>query len=173
MRRALLAAVAFAFTGCPESRAKPKGNPHQLDGTAEDFIAPELPRAKVVLEDAYGGAHQVEVEVAADPLSRARGLMWRRELADGKGMLFIFAKQTVQSFWMRNTLIPLDMIFINEDQKIVGVVSRAEPKTLTSRTVGKPSLYVLEVPGGWAEKIGLRPGSTVKMDGLSMVQVVP
>ena len=134
---------------------------------------PALPRARVVLKDAYGGSHAVDAEVAASDPARTRGLMWRSELPEGKGMLFIFARQEVRSFWMRNTLIPLDLIFIAEDKKIVGIVRQAEPKTTSPRGVKAPSLYVLEVPGGWAEKNGIQPGSPVDIQGISMVKVEP
>jgi uncharacterized membrane protein (UPF0127 family) len=64
---------------------------------------------------------------------------------------------------MRNTLIPLDMIFISAEKRIVGIVAQAVPRTLTSRSVGMPSKYVLEVPGGWSEKSGIRSGSRVEI----------
>jgi uncharacterized membrane protein (UPF0127 family) len=67
---------------------------------------------------------------------------------------------------MRNTLIPLDMIFINKAQKVVGIVENAVPHSLESRGVSKPCTYVLEVPGGWSQKIGLRPGSSVRLENL-------
>jgi hypothetical protein len=127
----------------------------------------------VVLEDGQGGQHRVDVEVAATPQTRTRGLMWRKELPAGQGMLFIFPEEEVQGFWMRNTLIPLDMIFINSAGKIVGIIERAEPRTLTSRSVGVPGRYVLEVPGGWSRANGLTRGGTVRFQGLEGIQVVP
>jgi uncharacterized membrane protein (UPF0127 family) len=125
----------------------------------------------VLLKDAYGGSHAVEVEVAANDPARTRGMMWRKSLEEGRGMLFIFPQERVQSFWMKNTLIPLDLLFITKDRKIVGIVSQAEPQTLSPRTVGKPSLYVLEVPGRWAERQGIIAPSDVEFEGLSMIQV--
>ena len=119
----------------------------------------------MVVHDAFGGAHRVTVEIADTQALRTRGLMWRSELPEGTGMLFIFPSETVQSFWMRNTLIPLDMLFIDRRRRVVGVVQWAEPRTLTSRTVGKPSIYVLEVPGGWTARNGVRAGSTVDLEG--------
>ena len=91
--------------------------------------------------------------------------MWRSSVPDGTGMLFIFPSEVVQSFWMRNTLIPLDMLFVDRSFKVVGVVQWAEPQTLTSRTVGKPSIYVLEVPGGWTAKNGVKTGARVELEG--------
>jgi len=156
----------------PPSPATPVRTP-VTDITAKDYVAPPLPVAHVRLQDAFGGVHRVEVEVAATPQSRQRGLMWRTELADGKGMLFLFPRQEVQGFWMRNTLIPLDMLFITSDLRVAGIVSRAVPRTLDSRSVGVPSQYVLEVPGGWAEKVGVRKGGAVVFEGVSAIEIVP
>jgi uncharacterized protein len=140
---------------------------------AESDVGPTLPRARVLLKDAFGGVHRVDVEVAATPESRARGLMWRKELPAGQGMLFIFPEENVQSFWMRNTLIPLDMLFINSAGRIVGIIERAEPRTLSSRSVGVPGRYVLEVPGGWSQSQGITRGGTVELQGLESIPVVP
>jgi uncharacterized membrane protein (UPF0127 family) len=143
------------------------------DVSAEDYVGPTLPRARVLLEDAVGGVHRVDVEVAATPEARARGLMWRKELPAGQGMLFVFPEDEVQSFWMLNTLIPLDMIFINSAGRIVGIIERARPRTLTGRSVGVPGRYVLEVPGGWSQSVRLARGGTVEFQGLEGLQVVP
>jgi uncharacterized membrane protein (UPF0127 family) len=134
--------------------------------TARDYEAPGLRKVDVVLADAFGGTHPLKVEVAEDDRSRERGLMWRTSLKDDEGMIFVFPAESVQTFWMKNTLIPLDMLFIGRDGRVVGIVERAEPKTLSPRTVGLPSLYVLEVPGGWTARMGVRAGSVVKMHGL-------
>jgi uncharacterized membrane protein (UPF0127 family) len=115
----------------------------------------------------------VEVEVAATPDARTRGLMWRTELAAGKGMLFLFPDEEVQSFWMRNTLIPLDKLFITSQLKVAGIVERAQPRTLTGRSVGAPSQYVLEVPGGWSQSVGVTKGSAVEFEGVAQIQIVP
>ena len=77
-------------------------------------------------------------------------------------MLFLFDRASVQSFWMKNTLISLDMIFIDENFRVVGVVENAEPLTLDPRTVGAPSRYVLEVNAGVAARHGIGTGSVVE-----------
>ena len=101
------------------------------------------------------------VEVAVTPEEHARGLMYRSKLADDAGMVFVFEEPSIQRFWMKNTLIPLDMIFIGKDRKIVGVVEDAAPETETERMVGAPSQYVLEIGGGLSAKLGIRRGESV------------
>jgi hypothetical protein len=144
-----------------------------VDVTAEDYVMAPLPRAWVRLPDGAGGVLRVEVEVAATHAARTRGLMWRRELAAGQGMLFLFPEESVQSFWMRNTLIPLDMLFIDARHRIVGIVEQAEPRTLDARTVGVPSQYVLEVPGGWTRTRGVTRGATVEFEGVADIPIAP
>ncbi|HYO57276.1 DUF192 domain-containing protein [Archangium sp.] len=173
--RGLCAVLLVTACQAPEAkdRPSPPAGRKVTDVSAEEYVGPTLPRARVLLEDAFGGVHRVDVEVAATPETRTRGLMWRKELPAGQGMLFIFPEEEVQGFWMRNTLIPLDMLFINSAGKIVGIVERAEPRTLTSRSVGVPGRYVLEVPGGWCQANGITRGGTARFQGLENIQVVP
>jgi len=173
---ALGAVVLLASCQAVEARGRPTppaARRKVMDVMSQDEVGRTLPRGRVLLEDAKGSVHRVEVEVAATPESRTRGLMWRKELADGQGMLFVFAEEEVQSFWMRNTLIPLDMLFIDSEGRIVGIVERAQPRTLTARTVGVPGRYVLEVPGGWCESKGISAGDTVALEGLEGLEVIP
>ncbi|NVJ17374.1 DUF192 domain-containing protein [Myxococcus sp. AM010] len=178
----MVVAVPLLASACQQEaqgsapRATPKAaepRPRVTDVTAEDYVMQPLPRGYVRLEDAFGGAHRVEVEIAATADARARGMMWRKELAEGKGMLFLFPHEEVQGFWMRNTLIPLDMLFITSDLRVAGIVSRAEPRSRATRSVGAPSQYVLEVPGGWTEKVGIRKGSTVRFEGVAGLDIEP
>ena len=133
---------------------------------AKSAPAPAMPTARVTVETAAGGRAAVRVEVARTPAELARGLMWRRELAADAGMLFVFPESDDHAFWMKNTLVPLDMIFIAEDGRIAGIVERAEPLSVTNRSVGRPSRYVLEVNGGWAAAHGVRPGDAVRFEGV-------
>jgi len=159
--------TAALVSACPSNSqgrlaAPPAPAPTETDPSAEGYVSPPLPLGQVVLKDAFGNPLRLEVEIAATHDSRTRGLMWRTSLADGKGMFFVFGEDEVHSFWMRNTLIPLDMIFISSDGKIVGIVQNAEPRTLINRgPLDKLSRYVLEVPGGWTARHGLRTGSEV------------
>ena len=145
----------------------------QTDVTAEDFVMPALPKGKVVLEDKLGGHHRVDVEIAHTLASRTRGMMWRTEVTDEKGMLFIFRGNRPLSFWMKNTLIPLDMIFIAEDMKIVGFVERAEPKTLSPRSVDMPATYVLEVRSGYVRDHALKTGTKVEIEVPQKLNIEP
>ena len=167
-------ALVLTLSACESRGSKPSETklpapppkPAVTDITAQDYVMPPLPRARVTLVDAFGGKHPVEVEVAWTRDQRTRGLMWRTELAEGRGMLFLFSEDDWLSFWMKNTLIPLDMIFIRSDLTIVGIVERAEPKTLSARAPDAQSKYVLEVPSGWSEKIGLKRGLKVQLEGI-------
>lgn len=172
---ALLCALASALCACESQGSKPaspdsgsSSHPSSAvaDVTAQDYPMARLPRARVTLVDAFGAKHLVDVEVAWTREQRTRGLMWRSELAEGTGMFFMFPQDAPLSFWMKNTLIPLDMIFIRSDFTIVGIVERAEPKSLASRTPHADSMYVLEVPGGWSERVGLKVGLKVQVEGI-------
>ena len=132
--------------------------------SAEGHEAPVAPR--VVIETAAGARLPVNVEVARTDDERARGLMFRRALAPDAGMIFLFEESAEHGFWMQNTLIPLDMIFIDDGGRIVGIVERAAPLTTTPRTVGVPSRYVLEVNGGWSASHGVARGDRVRFENV-------
>jgi len=102
-----------------------------------------------------------KVELAITPSEQERGLMYREHLDPDAGMLFISDSPRHHVFWMKNTLIPLDMIFIGADWRIAGIVENAEPKTLTSREVPGISQYVLEIGGGLSARYGIRAGQLV------------
>lgn len=108
--------------------------------------------------DTPGKVVQVLAEVVVSPERRRKGLQFRRELPAGQGMLFIFEKQEVQSFWMKDTFIPLDMLFIAEDRTIVGIIHDAKPLNEKSLSVQVPSRFVLEVPGGFCRQAGIHRG---------------
>jgi hypothetical protein len=126
-----------------------------------------VPRPRVVVETSGGARHAVEVELARTEPERRQGLMNRASLPEDAGMLFIFDDASVQSFWMKNTLIPLDMLFLSEDGHVNGIVERAIPGDLTGRTAGGPSRYILEVNGGWSAAHGVAPGDRVRFENVS------
>jgi len=129
---------------------------------------PTATRAAVVVETRDGGRHRVAVELARTDAERSRGLMNRASLPAEAGMLFLFSASDDHAFWMKNTFIPLDMIFIDEGGRIVGVVERAAPGSLALRSIGAPSRYVLEVNGGWAAAKGVRAGDRVRFENVPM-----
>jgi len=112
------------------------------------------------------GPVEVALEIAATPDARERGLMYRAALADGHGMLFVFDEDSDHKFWMKDTLIPLDMLFIGADGRIVGIRPDTTPLSTASIGVGRPSRYVLEVPGGTAARRGIAPGDRVELRGV-------
>ena len=112
------------------------------------------------------GPVTVTLEVAQDDATRTRGLMYREHLVDGHGMLFVFGEVSDHAFWMKNTVIPLDMIFIGADGRIVGVHENATPLSLARISVGRPSKWVLEVAGGYAARAGIASGDAVELVGV-------
>jgi uncharacterized membrane protein (UPF0127 family) len=134
-------------------------------GRAAPDARSDMPQEAVRFETP-NGPWIVRVEVARTEQQRARGLMFRRELAPDRGMVFLFDETSEHPFWMHNTLIPLDMIFLGDDRKVVGVVANAAPQTDTQRTVGKPSRYVVEVSGGEAGAHGVGPGTRAIFVGI-------
>lgn len=114
------------------------------------------------------GEVAVEVEVVDTWPKIEKGLMYREHLGLENGMLFLMDHEEDWGFYMRNTLIPLDMIFIAKDFTIAGIVENAVPRDETSRRVGKPSLYVLEVNGGWTRKHGVVAGAKVRFENVKL-----
>jgi len=98
----------------------------------------------------------LNLEVAADDRTRQLGLMYRKELAPDAGMLFIFPDDQIRSFWMKNTFIELDIIFLTENLRSVSYIERAKPLSERRLESSGPARYVLEVPGGSLERWGIR-----------------
>ena len=107
----------------------------------------------------------VTVEIADDASERARGLMFREKLDEGMGMLFVFEREGAHSFWMKNTLIPLDMIFIDKNKRIIQI-EHAQPchsEPCHSYVPKMPVKYVLEVNGNYTTKHDILPGNNVEL----------
>ncbi|AKM77892.1 MAG: Protein of hypothetical function DUF192 [Candidatus Wolfebacteria bacterium GW2011_GWE1_48_7] len=107
----------------------------------------------------------VQVELARTPYAWSKGLMFREALPEGGGMLFVFPSETKRSFWMKNTLIPLDMLFIGKDKEIVTIVRGAEPcKDLVCPSYASTAdaMYVLEVNAGFVDMYGIQEGDVVE-----------
>ena len=105
------------------------------------------------------GADTVVAEVARTPEERAEGLMYREEVPEGTGMLFVFEEPSIRSFWMENTYVPLDIAFIDEGFRIVDI-QRMEPETTDLHESAEPALFALEVAAGWFGERGVEVGDT-------------
>ncbi|MBA5777086.1 DUF192 domain-containing protein [Stappia sp. F7233] len=128
---------------------------------ARPSMGEELPREVLVVEAANGARHEFTVEIADTPAARGTGLMFRKELAADAGMLFDFHREEPVYFWMKNTYVSLDMIFIASDGRIVRIAEHTTPlseKVVPSR---EPARYVLEVVAGTSARLGLAAGDRV------------
>ena len=103
-----------------------------------------------------------QIEIADDEKERSRGLMFRKSLDEMSGMLFIYPEPRVASFWMKNTLISLDMVFIDAEGRVASIATNTTPLSLSAVSSGVPVLTVLEIDGGDAERLGIDVGDTVK-----------
>ena len=126
--------------------------------TAGGLAAAELQPLEIASKS---GVHVFAVEMASTAAEQAKGLMFRRELPEGQGMLFDFHQEQPTSFWMKNTYIPLDMIFIRGDGRILRIAENTVPLSETLIPSGGPVRAVLEVNGGTAKKLGIAPGDRV------------
>lgn len=129
-------------------------------GSGSGVLAQEMADAPLVITTDEG-EFTYEVELALTPDQRSVGLMNRPEMDDDHGMLFRFDDVRPVSMWMKNTLIPLDMVFIRADGTVAGFHENARPLSLTTISSPEPVLYVLELNGGKAEEMGLDEGDTV------------
>jgi uncharacterized membrane protein (UPF0127 family) len=112
------------------------------------------------------GAHTLKVEVAAEEDQRMQGLMYRKSMPAEEGMLFIFDEPAYQSMWMKNTLIPLSVAFLDKDGVILNILDM-EPQTLDSHTSAGPAVYAVETNKGWFAAKKIKPGD--KVTGLPRV----
>jgi hypothetical protein len=108
------------------------------------------------------GPHRFTVEVAETPAQMEQGLMFRRTMAPDAGMLFDYKTPTLATMWMRNTLIPLDMLFVDEQGRIVNIHERAVPQSLDVIAAAAPVRAVIELNGGTAARLGIVPGDRVQ-----------
>ena len=122
---------------------------------------------RLSIETADGRSLDFEVELALTAEQRAQGLMFRRDLPDMGGMLFVYDKDWDISMWMKNTVIPLDMLFIKRDGRIVAIAERAVPFSLETISSGQPASGVLEINGGAAARLGIHPGDRVRHSALT------
>jgi uncharacterized membrane protein (UPF0127 family) len=120
----------------------------------------QFPTAPLTIESA-GGRHNFAVEVATTPEQMEQGLMFRRSMAPDAGMIFDFKTPSMATMWMKNTLIPLDMLFVDAQGRIVNIHERAVPGSLDMIAAAAPVRVVVELNGGTAARLGIRPGDRV------------
>ena len=160
-----LAGIAF---GCNQNNTDASASSKATTVKQQDEVnsneAPGAEDSIVEITTRDERVFRIDVELAVTENERNVGLMHRKHLAKNAGMLFVMDRVANHHFWMQNTLISLDMLFINEEGKIVGIVENATPGTTTPRGVGRPSRFVLELNGGFTREHGITPGDTVEVE---------
>ena len=119
---------------------------------AENLPQMDLPRIQIA-----AGMHLIDTQLATTDQQRATGLMFRREMPQTEGMLFVFEQASQQCFWMKNTLLPLSAAFVADDGTIVNLVDM-KPQTTDSHCSTQPVRFVLEMNQGWFQKKGIKAG---------------
>lgn len=166
--RLFLIAVAFMASTCGRGGSEPPApspsptaipGPRMLDGPDP---ASGLPRAVVQVRGEDGRVESLTVEIASTPEQRQLGLMHREALAEDRGMVFLFPADTTTGFWMKDTLVPLDIAFLAADGSVIGI-REGVPLSTAIVGPGSPYRFVLEVNRGWFERHGLGAGAVVAL----------
>lgn len=118
-------------------------------------------KSELWIETAPGRRFHFDVELAVTPAQQAQGLMHRQEMPPDAGMLFLFGTMAPRSFWMKNTLIPLDMLFLDSEGRIINIEQRTKPLDLSPRRSAGPAAAVLELNGGITQLLGIKAGDRV------------
>ncbi len=121
---------------------------------------------QIFREDTSQVLASIDIEIAESRAEMSRGLMYRKRMADTQGMLFAFDQDAPRAFWMRNTYLSLDILYINSDRKIVSIYKRLVPLSDQSLPSKRPAQYVLEVVAGFCEKYGVKPGDSIRFERL-------
>ena len=129
-----------------------------LSGLAFSALAQDAPQTNLPRIKLQAGMFQIDTQVAQTPDQRSVGLMFRKEMPQHEGMLFVFEQPATQCFWMKNTLLPLTAAFVADDGTIVNL-AHMKPQTTDSHCSEKPVRFVLEMNQGWFAKKGLKAGS--------------
>ena len=164
--RWMFAALLLLVTGC-SSPAAHNGDAASVKSASGCDAGAALPDSDAALKqirlciDTGKRILPFAVELADTPEQQARGLMFRTELADDKGMLFPFPRERVASFWMKNTVIPLDLIFVRRGGTIESIAADAIPYDTSPHASGEPVIAVLELRGGLAAEKGIEAGDKV------------
>ncbi len=154
----LLACVCALLTACPKPPASP-GASASADPTESGQPQPKLPTLKLWL-----GAHEMVTEIARTPTEHQVGMMWRTNMAEMEGMIFIFDQPGYRAFWMRNTLVPLDIAYIAPDGTLLEVHA-AQPRNETPLPSDSDRVqFVLETNQGWFQRNNVKPGMQIRTE---------
>jgi uncharacterized protein len=151
-KRSLRLALAVLFLGLTPAGVLPAGAQQGQQSFETDSLT---------IETADGRRFDFEVELARTPEQRAQGLMFRRDMPEMSGMLFVYDKEWEINMWMKNTIIPLDMVFIKSDGRIATIAERTIPYSLATISSLQPVAGVLELNGGTVARLGIRRGDRV------------
>jgi len=169
----LLVPLAFGIVACGPSEAdsrpladnRPSSDsrpPSESAISAQDSSSAGAgQRAGGDLVTIRAGGVEVRVEIADEPSEHSRGLMFRESLAENAGMLFIYPSERTLAFWMKNTLLPLDIAYADREGRIVDI-QQMEPQTLDTHPSAAPAQYALEMNQGWFEANGVRVGDRIE-----------
>lgn len=163
----IIALLAILVTNCKETPQRDKNhnkthkelkvNKYGFDNPPEFHKDGEL---KFISEN-DSVIFNIDTELATNKEEHARGLMFRKQMDENKGMLFIFNDEDMRFFWMQNTLIPLDIIYINAKKEVVSIAANAKPLDITTLPSEAPAMYVVEINAGLCEKYGIVPGTKI------------
>ena len=156
----LLAVVCGVFAGCSRPSSAPGAAPAESAGpTRSGQPQPKLPTLKLWL-----GAHEMVTEIARTPTEHQVGMMWRTNMAEMEGMIFVFDEPGSRSFWMRNTLLPLDIAYIGPDGVLIEVHA-AQPRNETPLPSSSDRVqFVLETRQGWFQRNNVKPGMQIRTE---------
>lgn len=156
----IFACCCALLTACPSPNSTSKGSSTlSTDPTAAGLPQPKLPTIKLWL-----GAHELVTEIASTPREHELGMMWRTNMAEMEGMIFIFEEPGRRSFWMRNTLVPLDIAYIAADGTLLEVHA-AQPRNETPLPSESDRIqFVLETRQGWFQRNNVKPGMPIRTE---------
>ena len=158
--RAPMLTLALCLAACTRQAAGEAAAPAAAETAAVHPVS-GLEVIPLTVTTPGGTAHRFRVEVARTPQEQSRGLMFRAEMGADEGMLFPYQQSQVLSFWMKNTVLSLDLVFIGPDRKIVNIAKRAVPYSEASIMSAAPAIAVLELNGGRTDELNIVPGARV------------
>ena len=158
--RAAMLALALCLAACTRQAAGEAAAPAAAETAAVHPVS-GLEVIPLTVTTPGGTAHQFRVEMARTPQEQSKGLMFRAEMGADEGMLFPYQEPQVLSFWMKNTVLSLDLVFIDAEHRVINIAAKAEPYSETPILSDAPGVAVLEINGGRAAELGIVAGSKV------------